>query len=103
MINGKYEHKYLFLIDVDFACMVPIRVSAGPRRIPQQSANFKMSGNTFLGRPNKPLGSKVSNIWLLLTKMKFPKANLHILVFVGLLSSFCFQVSDSNELSVAVL
>ena len=100
MINSKLEHKYLFLIDVDCACMVPIRGSAGPRSIPQRSANFKMSGNTFLGRPAKHLGSKVSNIWILIRKMKLPKASLHI--FVGLLSGFCFQVSISNELSVAV-
>jgi len=79
--------------------MVPIRGSAEPRRIPERFANFKMSGNTFLGRPTKPLGSKVYNVWILIRKMKIPKASLHI--FAGLLSGFCFQVSHSNELSAA--
>ena len=99
MVNSKHEHKYLLLIHVDFACMVPIRGSARPRRIPQQSTNFRMSDKTFLGTPTKPQGSKVSNVWILIRKMKLPKASLHI--FAGLLSGFCFQVSDSNELSVA--
>lgn len=98
MINSKHEHKYLFLIHVDFACMVPIRGSARPRRIPQQSANFRMSGNNFLGMPTKPQGTKVSKVCILIRKMKLPKASLHI--FAGLLSGFCFQVSDCNELSI---
>lgn len=101
MINSEHEHKYLYLIHVDFACMVPIRGFAGPRKIPQGFANFRTSSNTFLGRPAKPLGNKVSNIWIQIRKMKLPKASLHI--FVGLLSGICCQVSDSNELSVAVL
>ena len=69
--------------------MLPIRGSPRPRRLPQRSANFKIYGNTFLGRPTKLLGSQVANIWILIRKMKLPKASLHI--FVRLPSGFAFR------------
>lgn len=75
MINNNHEHNHLLLIHVDFACMVAIRGFAGPRRIPQRSANSKISGNTFLDRPTKPLGRKVSNIKILIRKMKLLEAS----------------------------